>query len=568
MPSAPRIRTADGIDAAAHSRPARRDWPGSLAACLLAAIVVIVGIRYGARAAGGSDSFGYVSQAELLARGQLTFELSWTEQVPLASQVWPFTPLGYAHVFDGPAIAPTYAPGYPLLMAAARRLGGACAMFLVVPLCGGLLVLLTYGIGRTVASAAVGLTAALLLATSPAFLRMLVQAMSDIPSAAAWACAVYGVTRRTTRGALAAGIATSVGILIRPNLAPVAAVCGAALLVQVLLDDRQARVTGHLSWGTVTQRLAAFGLSALPGPLAIAWLNARFRGSPLSSGYGELGDLFSWGHVWTNAERYASWAASTETPLILLAIVGLVWPWRPIWPKALAASHVVMLVLLPVAVVVPYLTYQVFQPEEWHYLRFLLPAWPLVMVALASVLVAIAHARLVIFRAAASIAIVFVAAYGIRESIARDTFSYGWSESKYARVARLVHDRTAPNAVIVSMLHSGSLRLYGGRTSMRWDYLDGRDVDIATQWFRDHQVRVYALLDTDELSTVQKRFPGTEFAERLVNPVMVYRHGAATIRLYDIERASTETSVETVDADRSSDSCVEPAPPPQLRLRP
>ena len=76
-------------------------------------------------------------------------------------------------------------------MAAAKAIAGHCAMFLVTPLSGALLVWITFAIGRRLDSDALGLAAAWLVATSPAVLAMLVSPMSDVPAAAFWAVAIY-----------------------------------------------------------------------------------------------------------------------------------------------------------------------------------------------------------------------------------------------------------------------------------------------------------------------------------------------------------------------------------------
>ncbi len=109
-------------------------------------------------------------------------------------------------------------------MAAAKTIAGHCAMFLVTPLSGALLVWITFAIGRRLVSDAVGLAAAWLVATSPAVLAMLVSPMSDVPAAAFWAAAMYFTLGSSSRSALMAGLAASAAILIRPNLAPLAAI--------------------------------------------------------------------------------------------------------------------------------------------------------------------------------------------------------------------------------------------------------------------------------------------------------------------------------------------------------
>ena len=63
-------------------------------------------------------------------------------------------------------MVPSYAPGLPLMMAAALVFG-ACGPFLVVPLCAALVVWLAFLLGRRTGGPWAGILAALLVATSP-----------------------------------------------------------------------------------------------------------------------------------------------------------------------------------------------------------------------------------------------------------------------------------------------------------------------------------------------------------------------------------------------------------------
>src|SRR5204862_3355907 len=137
------------------------------------------------------------------------------------------------HWRDG--IVPIYPPGLPLLMAIFQTIGGYCAAFLVVPLCGALTIWLTFVFGRCVFGApGIALWGAFLVATSPVFLYQLMNAMSDVPVTAFWMAAlVLAVGRRPVGrerprvvGPLASGLTMSIAIAIRPNLAPLAVVLG------------------------------------------------------------------------------------------------------------------------------------------------------------------------------------------------------------------------------------------------------------------------------------------------------------------------------------------------------
>src|SRR5207253_4945156 len=135
----------------------------------LAIGVVAVGVGFGTMSASGSDAYGYVSQAELWLNGRLTTPQPWADQAPWPTAPATFAPLGYQTqaayepIADHSTIVPTYAPGLPLLMAGAKVIAGNCAIYWVVPMCGGVMVLATFGIGRRLGSSRAGLIAAWLV---------------------------------------------------------------------------------------------------------------------------------------------------------------------------------------------------------------------------------------------------------------------------------------------------------------------------------------------------------------------------------------------------------------------
>src|SRR4029078_2796390 len=132
---------------------------------------------------------------------------------------------------------PMYAPGLPLLMAAAQVFAGFCAAFTIVPLCGALTVWLTFVLGRQLFDAPrIALAGAVLVAVSPVFLYQLINAMSAVPATAFWTLAVVlAVTRRP----LGSGAAMAVAIAIRPSLVPRAVVIAAWMWVSQAAGERR-----------------------------------------------------------------------------------------------------------------------------------------------------------------------------------------------------------------------------------------------------------------------------------------------------------------------------------------
>src|SRR6185295_17224252 len=200
-----------------------RTRAAGLAAAAISIAVLYAGLRLGALVAGGSDSYGYVSEAGLWRHGLpiVHQDIVRTSPWPRAAQTW--TPLGYRESPKFPdAIVPVYAPGLPLLMALLQAVAGPCGAFLVVPLCGALTIWLTFVLGRRLFEPpAVALWGAALVATSPVFLYQLMNAMSDVPVTAAWTLVLVLAVAGSP---LACGIAAGAAIAIRPNLLPLAVV--------------------------------------------------------------------------------------------------------------------------------------------------------------------------------------------------------------------------------------------------------------------------------------------------------------------------------------------------------
>jgi hypothetical protein len=110
----------------------------------LSVAILALGVAWGTFAASGSDSYGYVSQAELWLRGQVRVPQPWTTDLPWPAVTLTFAPLGYRPATVPHTIVPAYPSGLPLLMAAASVTAGPTGPFYVVPLLGALAVWLTY----------------------------------------------------------------------------------------------------------------------------------------------------------------------------------------------------------------------------------------------------------------------------------------------------------------------------------------------------------------------------------------------------------------------------------------
>src|SRR5436309_1014810 len=159
--------------------------PGIAFAAALAA--AFIGIHYGTYTAGDSDPYGYVSEADLIARGSLRVEQQFARTMPWPLPEWTFAPLGYRPAPEHGFIVPTYPAGLPIVMALFERARGPAGVFYAVPLLGALAILATWRLGAALYGEAAGIMSAALLASSPTFLLQLIQPVSDVPAAAWWA---------------------------------------------------------------------------------------------------------------------------------------------------------------------------------------------------------------------------------------------------------------------------------------------------------------------------------------------------------------------------------------------
>jgi hypothetical protein len=516
--------------------------------------VIAAGLTWSTRVAAGADAYGYVSQADLWLRGDLHIDQSFGATVPWPMARWTFTPLGYRPATDGHRIVPAYSPGLPMLMAAAKMIAGQCAVFQVVPICGGVLVLATYAIGRRIGRPVVGLMAAWFVATSPAMLFMLMAPMSDVPAAAAWAVAMACALGETRTGAGAAGVAAAIAILVRPNLAPLAGVL-------TLWIARRDQVSGRWrAW----RRAATpwFVLPAAAGAIVVAVINARLYGSPLASGY-DLTDGFAIAYVLPNLRRYGWWLLSAETPLALAGLLALFTPIASVWrtPGSRAAQW-----LLASCAALVWISYLLFVPwDAWWYLRFLLPSWPMMAIGMASMVAAIDRNSSIPWSRHVGVAcVVAIGLVRVAQAAQRETFSVARGEAKYVEVARAVASITGPDAVIISAQHSGSIRYYAGRLTLRWDVGDPKWLDRTVAWLDAHGHHPYFVVEQQEIDALRATFGAASASARLDwPPIVTFRGGA--VKMFDAIKRDRDTRPLAQSPAGAVHECAPQQPQPRLR---
>jgi hypothetical protein len=511
---------------------------------VLAAATCVVGIAYAETVAGGADSYGYISEADLWLTGELKQPQPWAQQAPWPSASWSFSPLGYRPGLtdaDAWSIVPVYSPGLPLLMAGAKLVGGQEAIFWVVPVLGGLLVLGTFGIGRRLGASRAGLIGALLVATSPAVLFLLVSPMTDVAVAGAWIVAFYFLLGESRRSALAAGVTSGLAILIRPNLAFEGGVLGLWYVLRLWrTEDRRGELV----------RACLFAAGALPGIAAVAAINAYLFGSPLMSGYGSFSQNFDHSRIGPNALRYFSWFEFAHTPAALVGFVPLILPLKRFWPNV-RDRRIFLIIAAFVSL-----------------LFLVIPCLPFIMIGVGAVVSAVAQ-RGRWFALGTMFFIGMLAVRDFRVAADENFFKLWQGDLRYVAAAKLVRELTDSSSVIYSMQHSGSLRYYAGRLTVRYDLIDADWLDRSLAWFESRGVHPYLLVDEGEMEALEKHFAGTRSLAMLDTPPLMTYEGLGKIFLFDLAQSRNRavTTFKVVDTFEDRMRSTKPAAPPTVPWR-
>jgi hypothetical protein len=496
----------------------------------LAVVVAALGLWKGSFVAGASDAFGYVSEADLIAHGSLRVEQQFVRTLPWPFADWSFAPAGYRPATVRGFIVPTYPVGVPLLMAVFQRLANRNAVFYVVPLLGGLAVWLTSVLGTFVHRRLTGALAAILLATSPSFLVELMAPASDVAATAWWTLALASAVRETSAGAVAAGLATSMAVLTRPNLVPLAAVIGAFFVIRA----KRAKPDCPLE----TRRLALFVAASIPGCVAVALIQQHLYGSPFRSGYESLEALYRWTNAAANLDRYPRWLLQTQTPFIALGWLAPLFARRlasrPM--NALEASRVWLLLAFVAVVGGSYLFYRPFGREEWTYLRFLLPAYPALLVLAVAVTLETTRRVMHDTRRAVTATIVIcaaLAAWQARDAVRRGALTARPVERRYVDVGHYIDTMLPLNSVCIARLHAGSIRYYAGRLTLYYDWLERRWLDDAVHELTARGYHPFIVVEEEEEPAFRERFGELNALGTLDWPPMAERSDPVRVRIYD-----------------------------------
>lgn len=495
---------------------------------LLTLILLSIGywFKYLLTTVGGADSYGYASAARLLASGRLIDTAPIADWLSSNNRLALTSPLGWAPAAGGAGLSPTYPLGFPALMAIFSGIAGSRAIFYVSPVMSALTLWLVFRLARRWGDEQVALLATALVAWNPVFLTYAKQPMSDATATGWLMLGVYlavddpSVATRhpqegdaaTMRRSALAGVAAGAAFLTRP-----------ALIVAVALIPLLA-----LRGTNPVKRMLIAGIGIAVAAVARLALQGHMFGNPFSTGYGSMDVLFSWAALPENMEIYTRQSWRALGALWLAAVGAGAWAWR--------GPRTSVIVAIAAAVALPYLFYLRF--DHWETLRFLLPGLvPLTILAAAGVTTL---ARSIRLPAVTAIAIVlFAGAFAVRsERLMRE--SSVWTiqnlEARYPLVGQWFQVNTPAASVAIAGQHSGSLRWYGERQTLRWDLLRPEELPATVRELEGHGATVYAALEGTEQQSFDAKF-SNELARLSVDSVGHVRN-VNFLRLKTISRPS------------------------------
>jgi hypothetical protein len=482
-----------GISARESAAGSRRQHPSRrlLIACGLISVVYLWSVgKFCSPFANGPDSSGYLNLARLLISGESVHRVPRIEGLePPAWDYFYQQPLGFDVNQRTGTMAPTYPVGFPLHLAfAAQFVGLDHATVLVNILLAAAAGLLMIALGRRF-----GLpwnwscAAAAFLWACPLFIFLVVQPMSDLPAMVWGMAAIWSALRARDSWpwGFAAGFAVGLAVLVRPsNLMLV-------LPVAVILGTR----------GKAWLCLAAGGL---PSAAFLAWFNVKFYSALFKTGYGDMNSFFGLRFLPHNIGHFLLWIPVLLCPLVALAALGVV-RFRP--PE----RRLALLSMTWIGSFVAFYAFYSFSGESWTFIRFLLPAFPAIILEGLWII----RRRWVPLmsegrrRLGLPLLLCFTLLWDVSvvQRLHAGTLQRGAALYKQASEWMNAH---APGNAIVALWHlSGSFAYYTDFAIVRWDVFGPAEAKMLYAAARTARRPVYAVLfDFERESAFKDHLPG------------------------------------------------------------
>ena len=446
---------------------------------------VLAWLRFLLPTIGGADSYGYVSASRVIASGHLIDPAPIAEWLSAPNRVALASPLGWAPAAGGDGIAPTFPIGVSAVMALFTWIGGAGSVFFVAPVMGVITLWLVHRLAREWVDPETALLATAMVAWNPLFITYAKQPMSDVPATMWVTLALLFAVQRSNAAAFCAGLAGGAAVITRPAL-----LVAAALIPLAAHRGEKAK-----------QRMLFAALGLAIGVIVQMAIQQHLFGSPFSTGYGAAGNLFSIAHLADNfAIFFGRHAWDVLGPLWIPGLIIGLFASRP-EPREKPAA-------IFVAVAVPYLFYLPF--DHWETLRFLLPGLVPLTVIVADGLIHIARMPRNAVVATAVITAFMAIFAGRSESLLRKSsvWEIAALEQRYPLAGEWINVNTPQQSVVFANQHSGSLRWYGKRQTIRWDFIAPEHLSTTVRELQEHGATVYVALEGDEAAMFDQRFAG------------------------------------------------------------
>ncbi len=189
-------------------------------------------------------------------------------------------------------------------------------------------------------------------------------------------------------------------------------------------------------------------------------------------------------------------------------------------------------------------------------MRFLLPAYPalltLTAVALFDCIRRVVHDS----KRSTTIAVAvcaIVAAWQLRSSIALGAFTARAAERRYVDVGHYVQTMLPLNTLCIARLHAGSLRYYGDRLTLYYDWLQPAWLDAAVGELTARGYHPVIVVERDEEAGFRERFAGLNVLGKLDWPPSAELTSPVDVRIYDPAERS-----RFVSGDRATTRPIEP----------
>jgi 4-amino-4-deoxy-L-arabinose transferase-like glycosyltransferase len=369
--------------------------------------------------------------------------------------------------------------------------------------------LLTWALARAFGLApAWAVVASAIVAASPLYLFMSLQAMSDVPSMV-WSTAAMLASWRSREHAgwaVPAGGALALAVLIRP--ANALAIAPAAVA---------------LSWpggprGIRLRRLLWFVLGGIPGAAFYLLHSRAAYGHFLTTGYGDVGSDFGLRWVGVTLVHYAFWLPILFTPVTVFVLAL-----PRVARSAPCAAAVLMTWILAFAAF--YATYS-FTHRTWWYLRFLLPAVPALVVGgllgLRSLLPR--SFRRIPRYLSVAVALGAVVVAGSYWSEKLNAVDVAQQEDMYPRTANWLRLHLPASAVILCMQTSGVVYFETSFALLRWDHINAMSRPRVMAALKSSGRPLYAALYPFETEqALKQRMPGRWVQVAVIGNATVWR---------------------------------------------